>query len=90
MRHRTDANQKEIIEALGAIGCTVYPMARPVDLLVGRDAHNYLLEVKNKDGLDELTDFQRKWIPAWKGQVRIVHSAEEAIECVTNSYQQEK
>ncbi len=86
MRHRTDANQKEIVEALETIGCTVYPMARPVDLLVGRNAHNYLLEVKNKDGLDELTDFQRKWIPSWKGQVKIVYSAEEAIEVVTESY----
>ncbi len=90
MRHRTDANQKAIIKALEDIGCTVYPMARPVDLLVGYQAKNLLLEVKNKDGLDTLTDFQRKWIPSWKGQVRIVHGADEAIEVVTESYQQEK
>jgi len=86
MRHRTDANQKEIIKALEAIGCTVYLIGRPVDLLVGYRAKNYLLEVKNKDGLNKLTAFQKEWMPGWKGQVRIVHSVDDAIGLVTQSY----
>jgi hypothetical protein len=86
VRHRTDANQDEIIKALEKIGCKVYKMGRPVDILVGFRSLNFCLEIKNKAGKDELTDFQKKWIPAWPGQVRIVHSAEEAIECVMESY----
>ena len=84
MRHRTDANQKEIIKALEAIGCTVYPIGRPTDLLVGRGARNYLLECKSRTG--KKTPFQERFFKTWEGQVRIVHSAEEAIECVTESY----
>ena len=86
MRHRTDANQAEIIKALEKIGCKVYKMGRPVDILVGFRSLNFCFEIKNKDGLNRLTKFQKEWIPTWPGQVRIVHSAEEAIECVTESY----
>lgn len=84
MRHRTDANQADIIKALEKIGCTVYVIGRPVDLLVGRAARNYLLECKAKGG--KKTPFQERFFKTWEGQVRIVHSAEEAIECVTQSY----
>jgi len=86
VRHRTDANQKDITKALEAIGCTVYLVGRPVDLLVGYQAKNFLLEVKNKSGLNQLTAFQKKWMPSWKGQVRIVYSVDDAIEVVTQSY----
>ena len=84
MRHRTDANQKEIVEALEKIGCTVYKIGRPVDLVVGRNALNWLMDVKSEKGT--LTPFQKDFFRDWKGQVRIVRSPEEAIKVVTESY----
>ena len=85
--HRRDENEAEIVNALEAIGCAVYRIGRPVDLLVGYRAKNYLLEIKNRDGLNKLTKEQEKFIPSWKGQVRIVYTAEEDIELVTEAYE---
>ena len=84
MRHRTDANQNEIVNALEKIGCTVYKIGRPVDLVVGRNALNWLMDVKSEKGT--LTPFQKRFFKEWKGQVRIVRSPEEAIKVVTESY----
>lgn len=83
---RRDENEKEIIDALESCGCTVYPMDRPVDLLVGRGAVNILLEVKNPNkprGDRKKTPAQREFFKAWQGQVRVVETAEEAIALVT-------
>ena len=85
-RHRSDNNQNEIVKALEAIGCDVFKIDRPVDLLVGYRSRNFLIECKNKKGKNKLTEFQEKWIPSWRGQVRIVHTADEAIALVTESY----
>ncbi len=84
MRHRTDANQKEIVAALEKIGCTVYIIGRPVDLVVGRTALNWLMDCKSEKGT--LTPFQKDFFRDWKGQVRVVRSAEEAVKLVTESY----
>ncbi len=84
MRHRSDANQKDIIAALEKIGCSVYIVGRPVDLLVGRGALNYLLECKSKTG--KRTPAQKQFFADWRGQVRIVRSPEEAVKVVTESY----
>jgi len=85
MRHRADNNQDEIVAALEKIGCTVYKIGRPVDLLVGYRAHNLLLECKGKRGT--LTKFQKEFFPSWRGQIRIVRSVDEAIQLVTKSYE---
>ena len=87
---QTDHNQQEIIDALRKIGCSVYAIGIPVDLLVGYRACTYLLECKNP-GTDygknnRATKTQKDFISSWKGQVRIVENAEEAIELVTKSY----
>jgi hypothetical protein len=84
VRHRADNNQDEIVKALEKIGCTVYKIGRPVDLLVGYRTFNFALDVKSKTGT--MTPFQKKFFAGWKGQVRIVRSAEEAIDVVTKSY----
>ena len=86
MRHRVDSNQDEIVKALRKKGCSVEVIGRPVDLLIGYKSKNYLVECKNRDGLNKLTPFQERWIPQWRGQVRIVHSVDEAIELVTKAY----
>ena len=82
-----DANEKEIVDALESIGCTVFRLDTPVDLLVGYRARNYLIEVKAPKG--RLTKTQQDFIPAWKGQVRVLETVDEAIELVTQAYGRE-
>ena len=82
---KRDENELEIVRALEAIGCTVVRLDTPADLLCGFQARNYLLECKQETG--RLTPPQKEFFKHWKGQVRIVHSPEEAIEVVTQSYQ---
>jgi hypothetical protein len=80
-----DENEKEIVAALESIGCTVYQLDQPVDLLVGRGATNVLMEIKNpaKPRADrQLTPNQRRFFASWKGQVCKVETVEEAIEVV--------
>jgi len=84
MRHRADNNQAEIVAALEEIGCTVYKIGRPTDLLVGYRTHNFLLECKGRHGT--LTRFQKEYFPKWRGQLRIVKSVDDAIELVTHAY----
>lgn len=82
-----DENEKEIVDALKAIGCDVVRIGRPVDLLVGYRKFNFLIEVKRpgarprKDQQD-----QRDWIKNWRGQVRQLTTVEEAIRLVTQAY----
>lgn len=87
---RVDENQKEIVDALEKIGCKVIVIGRPVDLLVGYRAYNFLIECKNPDtrygSKDESTPTQRQFFTDWPGQVRKVWSAEEAIKLVTGAY----
>lgn len=82
---RVDENQKDIVEALRKIGCDVLVLGRPVDLLVGWRAHNYLLECKSGRSYTGTLE-QREWIKNWKGQVRVVQSPQEAVEVVTQAY----
>jgi len=89
-RARVDENQKDIVDALKKIGCTVETIGKPVDLLVGYRAHNFLIEVKNPDTdygkNDRGTEVQDKFIAGWQGQIRKVTKAEEAIRLVSNAY----
>lgn len=80
-----DLNQQEIIDALKKIGCDVLDIGMPVDLLVGYRARNFLLEVK-RPGEKPRTDTQKTFLADWKGQVRVVETAEEAITLVTQAY----
>lgn len=75
-----DENELEIIAALEAIGCTVYSLDEPADLLVGRGATTLILEVKMPKGRP--TPNQKKFAASWNGQYRIVTTPEEAIEYV--------
>lgn len=84
---KIDANQKAIVDALKRIGCDVYSIGQPVDLVVGYRARNFLMEVKNPNGKNELTDAQKEFIATWRGQVRVVRSADEAIRLVTGVYE---
>ena len=80
-----DENQSEIVNALRRIGCQVLAIGKPVDLLVGFRSLNFLLEIKQV-GQKVRTKQQSDFIKYWPGQVRVVHTAEEAIELVQKSY----
>lgn len=84
---KVDGNQREIINALKAIGCDVEVIGLPVDLVVGYRCRNFLVECKNPKGSNRLTDGQKEFIARWRGQVRVVRSAEEAIRLVTEAYE---
>jgi hypothetical protein len=79
---RVDANQREIVAALRAAGRTVEVLSdvgRGVpDLLVSVCGRNYLLEVKA--GKAGLTQDEARWHAAWRGQVAVVRTPQEAIE----------
>jgi len=83
---RVDDNESEIIQALESIGCDVIRIGKPVDLLVGYRKRNFLIEVKNPDNSYAGTDEQKEFIRDWRGQVRIVETAMEAITLVTKAY----
>ena len=83
-----DANEPEIISALRAIpGCRVETLDRPCDLLVGYKVHNILLEVK-VPGRERRADQkeQADWRKDWPGQIQVVTTPEQAVNCVLNCY----
>lgn len=82
-----------MVDALRSVGASVQSLAavgRGVpDLLVGFKGTNWLLEVKNPDGLNGavrrgggLTSDQEAWVSQWHGGVWIVRSPEEALRTI--------
>ena len=91
---KVDANQRPIIEALEAAGCSVTIISQKgvPDLSVGRVDHGiprtYWLEVKGEAGPQggtshrELTKAQRLWWSTWQGHARVVRTPQEALQAV--------
>lgn len=83
-RAKVDGNQRAIVQALRAAGCTVQTLAAVgqgcPDLAVGRGGRTYLLEVKTATG--KLRACQAVWRSNWNGQVATVRSPEEALAVV--------
>lgn len=94
--HR-DAAEPAIVNALRAIGATVWPISGKdvPDLLVGYRGVTYLLEVKSRieeTGKDrkksylrttKTSDGQKAFMESWKGgPARVVHTPEEALYAV--------
>jgi hypothetical protein len=81
---KVDGNQTRIVAALRRLGASVRSLAAVgqgvPDLLVGRGARNYLLEVKMPRGV--LTPDQLEFFGSWRGQVAVVHDEAEAIAAV--------
>lgn len=89
MRGRVDANQRAIVEALRACGCSVQVLSSVgrgcPDVLVGVKGRNILLEIK--DGAQPpsargLTIDEARWHREWRGQVTVVTSIDEALAAV--------
>ena len=88
---RADANQAEIVKALRDIGATVQHLHTLghgcPDLLVGIRGVNLLLEVKDGNkpqSRQSLTDDEREWHEAWRGQVCIINSVDQAVMLVNS------
>lgn len=79
---KVDANQRQIKKALEAIGCSVYYIKEPVDLLVGYRKRTLALEVKNLHGKDELTKSQQEFFASFHGEAYIVHGIDDALAAV--------
>lgn len=91
--NKRDANEAEIVSALRAIGCSVYLLDLPVDLVVGYRARNFLIEVKDGNkppSARKKTEQQKIFMRGWNGQVRVVETADEAIRLVTGSYRNDE
>lgn len=85
---RKDDNQQEIVDALRAIGCSVFVLHEPCDLLVGIRQRTCCLEVK--DGAKsasrrKLTPAQVEFRATWRGHFAVVTSIDEAIAAVQNA-----
>jgi rhamnose utilization protein RhaD (predicted bifunctional aldolase and dehydrogenase) len=84
---KVDANQPEIVEAFRQLHCSVQHLhavgSGCPDLLVGVNGFNVLVEVKTATG--ELTNDQKDFIAAWRGDaVNIVRSRDDVIELVNH------
>ncbi len=81
---KVDLNQAEIVDALRNFGATVKDLSKVgggfPDLAVGYAGQNHLLEVKMPKG--KLTPDQVVTHSTWGGRIRVVRSAEEAIQAI--------
>ena len=76
--NKRDANEPGIIAALEALGCMVYRLDKPVDLLVLHRGTVHLCEVKTRKG--KLTADQREFSESWP--IRVLRTVEDAIALV--------
>lgn len=83
---RVDDNQKEVVKALRDAGATVQHLhtvgSGCPDILVGFRGINHLMEIKDGSkprSKRELTPDEQEWHDAWRGEVTIVNSADEAL-----------
>lgn len=81
---RVDANQKEIVEALRAVGASVQHLHTVgqgcPDLLVGFRGKNFLIEVKEPG--NALTRDQVIWLKEWRGRMDVVYNVYEALRSI--------
>ena len=80
---KVDANQSEIVEALRAVGASVFLLhavgAGCPDLLVGFCGVNYLMELKH-GRYAKLTPAEHKFFDEWNGYASIIRTVDDALE----------
>lgn len=81
---KIDLNQREIVEAFRAMGCSVFITSSQgcgfPDIICGRAGKNYLFEIKSKTG--KLTPKEKAFFDIWNGQVKIIRTREEVFEFI--------
>lgn len=73
--NKRDANEPGIVAALESLGCLVYRMDKPVDLLVLHKSRVCLVEVKTKKG--KLTAEQEAFSRLWP--IYVIRTVDDAI-----------
>lgn len=73
---KRDANEKEIVEYFKKRGLSVVRLNTPLDLLIGYQKKNYLVEVKMPKKV--LNENQLDFIEEWKGQFIVINSIDQA------------
>lgn len=80
---RRDANEPDIVSALEKIGATILRLDE-FDLLVGYQGANHMLEVKNREGKNRITESQAELMETWRGSpLQIIRTVDEAVAAVT-------
>jgi len=83
VKHKTDHNQAEIVEALRAIGASVQDLSAVgggcPDLACGFRGQVFMLEIKNPATKGKLNVLQKVWHKNWNGHVAVVRTVEEAL-----------
>ena len=89
---KLDSNQQAIVKALRAYGCSVQSLADIgggcPDILVGVRGMCWLFEIKDPakpQSQRNLTEAQLKWHTAWRGQVTVIHTFQEALRVISSS-----
>lgn len=89
---KTDANQKDIVKALRKIGCNVFDIEEPFDLLIDYRGEWRVMEVKNPEtharrkGGSKMTDTQDTLLAIMSARVLIAESVDDAIRVIQESY----
>lgn len=73
---KRDANEPEIVKVFERRGISVHRLDKPLDLLLGYNNHNYLVEVKIPG--KQLNANQVKFTNEWKGQWIMIDTASKA------------
>ncbi len=80
---RRDDNEQGIVKALRAIGCEVYFINQPADLIVGYCGKTLILEVKDgakPPSARKLTPNEQKFFDTWNGgPAYVVDSIDSAL-----------
>jgi len=82
-RHKPkrDASEPEIVQTLQALGCSVYRLDTPVDLLVGYRGATHLAECKIEGA--KLNENQKAFIAGWRGApVTVLYSSQDAMDWI--------
>jgi Holliday junction resolvase len=81
---KVDLNQGAIVDALRKVGVSVQSLASlgkgVPDLVAAKGAMTWLIEVKGPKG--QLTPDQVKWVAAWRGDVHVVRTVDDALRLV--------
>ena len=83
-RPKVDSNHGEVVRALRAVDVRVVSLAGVgggvPDLLTSYGGQTILIEVKNPDGRNKLTEDQEAFFRSWAGRAVVVTSAKEALQ----------
>ncbi len=83
---KVDANQNDIVNKLNELpDVQAVVIGEPLDLLVGYNFQNFLIEIKNSDGKDTRGpswEKQKEFIAAWPGSVDVCRTFDAVLDAI--------